>query len=154
MLRLCNVNRCGVYNYSCLASGGASAGAPLGTGCSRGGPGRTAAPWAAPFPSQQECFPGNAHPPRRVTAPGKGLLWTASQLLLAFLLCELRLNLCSPVKKVFFFPSKGKIPSSGEQWGWDSLWHALAGCNLLTNAACGDAALLTSAGYIPPPCLP
>lgn len=88
-------------------------------------------------------------------APGEGLLWTASQLLLAFLLCKLRSNLYSPLKKVFFLPSRGKKSHfQGSSWGWDSSWHALAGCNLLTNTACGDAALLASAGYIPPPSLP
>lgn len=52
MLRLCNVNRCGLYNYSCLSSGGACFSftrAQLSMGCSRGGrsPGKTAAAWAA-----------------------------------------------------------------------------------------------------------
>ena len=52
MLRLCNVNRCGLYNYSCLSSGGACfrfTRAQLGMGCSWGGrsPGKTAAAWAA-----------------------------------------------------------------------------------------------------------
>lgn len=52
MLRLCNVNRCGLYNYSCLSSGGACFSftrAQLSMGCSQGGRsfGKTAAAWAA-----------------------------------------------------------------------------------------------------------
>lgn len=52
MLRLCNVNRCGLHNYSCLSSGGACFSftrAQHSMGCSRGGhsPGKTAAAWAA-----------------------------------------------------------------------------------------------------------
>lgn len=90
-------------------------------------PGRATAAWAA-LPGM---VPRESPPSRGGTAPGEGPLWTANPLLLAFLLCELRLNLRSPVKKVFLCPSRGKkkIPSAGKQWGWDSLWCASAGCN-------------------------
>lgn len=65
MLRLCNVNRCGVYNYSCVSSGGAcllSTRAPLAMGCSRGGP----QPWQS-----NRCMGGPAGngPPGIATLP-------------------------------------------------------------------------------------
>lgn len=129
MLRLCNVNRCGLYNYSCLSSGEACFSfmcAQLSMGCSRGGrsPGKTAATWAA----VPERSPGNRHPPEEGLLWGEGLLWAAKQPLLAFLVCKHRLNLHSPVKGVFFCPLMRKIPSAGKQRGWDSSWRALAGC--------------------------
>lgn len=114
-------------------------------------PGRATAAWAA-LPGM---VPRESPPSRGGTAPGEGPLWTANPLLLAFLLGELRLNL--PSQESIFVPFEGKKKKSHLQ-GSSGAGIAcgvprLTGM-LLANAACGDAALLALAGYIPAPSLP
>lgn len=126
MLRLCNANRCGVYNYSWLSWGGACC-------CS---------PWDAPGQSMggsiPVLLPRECPPSRGETAPGEAPLGLPSVL---------------PSQESIFLPLDGKTShlqgSSGAGRACGVPWLAA-----VSISACGDAALLASAGYIPPPTLP
>lgn len=141
MLRLCNVNRCGVYNCSWLSWGGACCSSPW-----------DAPGWPQPWQSSL-CMGGSIPIPARVL-PRECPPSAANPRLWACLLCELTLHLCYPVKKVFFCPPMGKNPICKEAVGLGELVECLGWLQSPDKFCLGDAALLALAEYIPPPSLP